>query len=51
MLDMRITGGGRCEDDATYRWRMSSDKLVLSTSGADKCAGRAAVLVGTWRRA
>ena len=51
MLDMRITGGGRCEDDATYRWRLSGGKLVLSTIGTDKCAGRAAVLVGTWRRA
>ena len=50
MLDLRVAGGGRCTTQATYRWRMSGDKLVLSTSG-DKCPGRAAVLVGTWRRA
>jgi hypothetical protein len=50
MLDLRVTGGGRCTTQATYRWRMSADKLVLTTAG-DKCPGRAAVLVGTWRRA
>jgi hypothetical protein len=49
MLDMRITGGGRCRDEATYRWRLSGGRLVLST-GKDTCGGRAAVLVGSWRR-
>jgi hypothetical protein len=49
MLDLRVAGGGRCATDVTYRWRRTGDRLTLSTTG-DKCPGRAAVLVGTWRR-
>ncbi len=50
MLNLLVTGGGRCTEPATYRWRLSGSSLTLSTS-ADKCPGRAAVLVGTWRKA
>jgi hypothetical protein len=50
MVDMRVTGGGRCTKPATYRWRMSGGRLVLTVTGKDECGGRAAVLVGTWRR-
>jgi hypothetical protein len=49
MLNLLVTGGGRCTEQATYRWRLTGDRLTLSTA-ADKCPGRAAVLVGTWRR-
>lgn len=49
MLNLLVTGGGRCTEQATYRWRLTGDRLALSTA-ADKCPGRAAVLVGTWRR-
>jgi hypothetical protein len=51
MTDLRVTGGGRCTEQATYAWRLTGDKLTLSTGARDKCPGRAAVLVGTWRRA
>jgi hypothetical protein len=49
MLDLLVAGGGRCPTDVTYRWRRTGDRLSLSTA-ADKCPGRAAVLVGTWRK-
>ncbi|MGZ8693149.1 MAG: hypothetical protein ACXWZY_01865 [Gaiellaceae bacterium] len=49
MLSLQVTGGGSCPTDVTYRWRRTGDRLTLSTT-ADKCPGRAAVLVGTWRR-
>jgi hypothetical protein len=29
---------------------MSGGRLVLTVTGKDECGGRAAVLVGTWRR-
>ncbi len=50
MLNLLVTGGGRCTEKATYRWNMSGGRLTLSTA-RDRCPGRAAVLVGTWRRA
>jgi hypothetical protein len=49
MVNLLVTGGGRCTEQATYRWRLTGSRLALSTA-ADKCPGRAAVLVGTWRR-
>jgi transposase InsO family protein len=50
MLDLTVVGGGRCTEDVTYRWRLAAGRLTFSTA-ADKCSGRATVLVGTWRRA
>ena len=49
MVNLLVVGGGRCTEQATYRWRLTGTRLTLSTA-ADKCPGRAAVLVGTWRR-
>jgi hypothetical protein len=49
MLDLLVAGGGRCPTDVTYKWRRTGDRLTLSTA-VDKCPGRAAVLVGTWRK-
>ena len=49
MLELVVTGGGRCRDEATYRWRLAAGRLTLTTA-QDKCPGRPAVLVGTWRR-
>ena len=39
MLDLRVTGGGRCDLQSTYRWRLSGGKLTLSTTGARQVPG------------
>ena len=52
MVNLVVIGGGRCakEEEATYSYRLTAGKLVLSITAKDKCPGRATVLVGTWRR-